>query len=215
MTDCVAHRAKEKIGKTARKTGGVTLIEVAFVIGIIAIIVVAALAIFNTVRASQDRSTALQNVSSIRSAVATWAGDKPLDFGEAGGLQRVEQLQPWLPGRLGVDGGASGGTGTALVLAAANPWDGDYSIGASAGREGGTKHPYRFNLAITKVPRSEAEALCRQLEAGAAISSDGKRLIEVKQGDLEVADPAGTDTPCDLGQGAVDDVHSIFITYRV
>ena len=194
----------------SRNARGVTLIEMLFVIGIIAIIVVAALAIFNTVRASQDRSTALQQVSSIRTAVATWAGDKPLDFGETGGLQRVEQLEPWLHGRLRSADIAN--SSSSLVLGGANPWDGAYEIGPSAGAQ--DQHPYRFNLAIGKIPSSEAEALCRQLEDGAAITPEGNKLIELKQGETNVADPTGNVTPCALGE-TDENVHTILITYRV
>jgi len=194
-------------------TRGVTLIEMLFVIGIIAIVVVAALAIFNTVRASQDRSTALLQVSSIRSAVATWAGDKPLDFGQPGGLQRVEQLQPWLPGRLSGNPDAES-SASKLNLGSANPWDGAYEIGPSQGTT--DNHPYRFNLAIRKVPASEAEALCRQLEDGAAINANGDRLIQLTS-DADVADPApseGESTPCALDAESAS-AQVILITYRV
>lgn len=207
----------DDIGRVPRNVRGVTLIEMLFVIGIIAIIVVAALAIFNAVRASQDRSTALQHVSSIRSAVATWAGDKPLDFGAAGGLQRVEQLEPWLPARLR---GVAGAQSTEkLALEAANPWDGAYEIGPSAGGAGqgaSTSHPYRFNLAIRKIPGAEAEVLCRHLEDGAAITPNGEKLIELKAGDTDVADPATQQSsPCALAAGDELEVQTILITYRV
>ena len=214
LTDHIGHA-----GGVERSARGVTLIEMLFVIGIIAIIVVAALAIFNTVRASQDRSTALQQVSSIRSAIATWAGDKPLDFGETGGLQRVEQLQPWLPGRLSGNPDAQSTT-TMLDLGSANPWDGTYEIGPSAGTTG-TNHPYRFNLAVRKVPASEAEALCRQLEDGAAINADGAKLIQLTA-DTQVADPvpststdAGTDPAPACASGDSTGAQVILITYRV
>ncbi len=207
LTDHASHATR-----ASRNARGVTLIEMLFVIGIIAIIVVAALAIFNTVRASQDRSTALQQVSSIRTAVATWAGDKPLNFGDTGGLQRVEQLQPWLHGRLRTADIAN--SSTSLVLGGANPWDGAYEIGPSRPAGAENQHPYRFNLAIGKIPSSEAEALCRQLEDGAAITPEGNKLIELKQGEANVADPTGNVTPCALGENA-QTVHTILITYRV
>ena len=204
LTDHITHAPH-----VGRNDGGVTLIEMLFVIGIIAIIVVAALAIFNTVRASQDRSTALQQVSSIRSAVATWAGDKPLDFGQDGGLQRVEQLQPWLPGRLNGNPDAES-TESKLNLGSANPWDGAYEIGPSAGATA-TNHPYRFNLAIRKIPASEAEALCRQLEDGAAINAEGNKLIQLKE-DGDVAEPEPGDCAVDAN---VTSAQVILITYRV
>lgn len=161
-----------------RRVAGVTLIELAFVIGIIAIIVVAALAIFNTVRASQDRSTALQNISSIRSAIATWAGDRPLGMNTDAGLRDAGQLRPWLPGRLGTS--AQSG----LSLNAANPWNGAYTIeqappGEQGAADAGGAHPYRYVLVITEVPSAEAQALCRQLEEGAALDSGGNRVINL------------------------------------
>ena len=156
----------------SRRARGVTLIELAFVISIIAIIVVAALAIFNAVSASQNRTTALQNVGSIRAAVSTWAGDKSLDFDEADGLQDLSQLRPWLPGRLGTNAAAG------LMLSRANPWQGDYEIqSADAGATGAGPHPYRFVLVIHDVPGAEAQALCRQLVEGAALDMQAQRMI--------------------------------------
>ena len=192
---------------------GVTLIELAFVIGIIAVIVVGALAIFNAVRASQDRSTALQNVGTIRSAIATWAGDKPLGFGLETGLQTASQLSPWLPGRLGTSA-----TTNNLILQAANPWEGNYEVrpaeqqaGGQTG--GGTEHPYRFLLVITGVPEAQAQALCRQLEDGATLDESGavgpdgsaRRRIGL----------SGLDSGCTGGTGNTGTLAEIHVEYRV
>lgn len=201
-------------GKVKGKVKGVTLIELAFVIGIIAVIVVGALAIFNAVRASQDRSTALQNVGTIRSAIATWAGDKPLGFGTQTGLQFASQLRPWLPGRLGTSATTSG-----LILTAANPWEGNYEIrpaetqqsGGNTG--GGTGHPYRFLLVITGVPEAQAQALCRQLEDGAtldesgAVGADGSARRRIGLG--------GLDSGCTGGTSAAGTLAEIHVEYRV
>ena len=159
------------------RESGLALAELALPIGMIAIIVVGGIIIFNTVRGAQDRSTALANVGVIRSAVATWAGDEPLRMDTEDGLLNAAQLRPWLPGRLGNRAKSSG-----LALSEANPWDGDYVIepappGASADGETGGVHPYRFVLVITDVPDSEAQALCRQLAESAALDPAGNRMI--------------------------------------
>ena len=143
---------------------GVTLIELAFVIGIIAVIVVGALAIFNAVRASQDRSTALQNVGA-RSARRSRPGPATslLGFGTADRTAKfASQLRPWLPGRLG---NGSAKYQWPWVLTAANPWEGrlrdrrpadpdDSKAVVTPASTGSTdKHPYRFKLlVITGVP---------------------------------------------------------------
>ena len=163
---------------SSRKAAGVTLIELAFVIGLIAIIVVAGLAIYNAVRASQDRSTALQNISSIRSAIHTWAGDRPLGMNTDAGLRNALQLQPWLPGRLRTS--AKSG----LTLDHANPWNGAYTIeqappSEQGAADAGGAHPYRYVLVVTEVPSAEAQALCRQLEGGAALDSGGNTVINL------------------------------------
>ena len=193
----------------SHRARGVTLIELAFVISIIAIIVVAALAIFNAVTASQNRTTALQNVGSIRAAVATWAGDKPLGMGAGNedGLKETAQLRPWLPGRLGTSADDS------LYLRNANPWQGDYELqAADAGAtSGGGAHPYRFRLVIHDVPSAEAQALCRQLEEGAALDPQGSRMIAYDtagSGGCRAAASSGEES----GSGQTTD---IFIEYGV
>ena len=183
-----------------RNERGMTLIELALVIGVIAIIVVGGLAIFNAVRATQDRSTALANVGVIRSAVATWAGDRPLDMALGTGLQNGAQLQPWLPGRLGTTAVPEN-----LILEKANPWDGDYRLEAST--IGGNNEPYRFVLVITEVPNAEAQALCRQLEDGAALGTTGQRLIGIG------ANPSGGCGTAD--DAAADKKEVIRVVYRV
>ena len=161
----------------SRRASGVTLIELAFVIGIIAIIVIAALAIFNAVRASQDRSTALQQVSAIRAAIATWAGDGPANIGIAptsdqryAPLQFGAELEPWLPGRLAT---AANLATSDLTFDNANPWNGNYVLQAAQ-----PPGPYLFALVIESVPGAEAAALCRQLLAGAATGSGGTTTVK-------------------------------------
>ena len=104
---------------------GVTLIELSFVIGIIAIIVVAALAVYNAVRSSQDLTTAVSDVSAIRTAVGNWAGNEPI-FGDPQSpnppleLSNFSQIARLLPGKL-----RERAEGTSdLTLAGVNPWQG-------------------------------------------------------------------------------------------
>ena len=161
-----------------RCASGASLIDVYLAIGILLIVVVGSFAIYSSVRAALDRQTALANVGVIRSAVATWARDRPLRLNTADGLENVAQLRPWLPGRLGERADESSG----LTLGEANPWDGDYRIEpapprASGDGETSAAHLYRFVLGITDVSDDEAEALCRQLEDGAALDEAGNRVI--------------------------------------
>ena len=113
------------------RSRGVTLIELSFVIGIIAIIVVAALAVYNAVRNSQDLTTAVSDASAIRTAVSNWAGNEPIfaTGGPASGpttttgtlLTNGVQIHTLLPGKLRE---AARIAASDLVLRGVNPWQG-------------------------------------------------------------------------------------------
>ena len=166
------HLREKHLGR--REPVGIGLVELGFVIAIIAVFVVAALTIFNSVKNSQDRATALQEVASIRSAVATWAGGKELRIND-GGLTQAQQLGPWLPGRLGER--AKGVQD--LRVPGANPWNGDYEISQVTGEGAGSNSQYRFNLLIRGVPWDQAQSICRQLRDGAAPDANNDPLIQI------------------------------------
>ena len=163
---------------------GVTLIELSFVIGIVAIIVVAALAVYNAVRNSQDLTTAVSDVSAIRTAVSNWAGNEPVFLiGSAANdtsvtpLENLEQLNRLLPGKLREL------AGTGKILQGANPWQGDYEVDqVNTGNLGGstqasviqaiTENPFVFQIRIASIPVTQHEPLRRRLSEGAEAISE-------------------------------------------
>jgi len=161
---------------------GVTLIELSFVIGLIAIIVVAALAVYNAARSSQDLTTAVSDVSAIRTAVSNWASNEPI-FRDANQtvvpstkLENLAQIGRLLPGKLR-ERATSG-----LTLPGVNPWQGDYRLLEATEAVGvrdqtGESPSYAENLfvfaiEITQIPSTQHEPLRRRLLEGAeAISA--------------------------------------------
>ena len=161
---------------------GVTLIELAFVIGIIAVIVVAALAVYNAVRSSQDLTTAVADVSAIRTAVSNWAGNEPV-FRDPPGqttsntpstkLENLAQISRLLPGKLRQR------ASTGLELGGVNPWQGSYRVldASESGLQDQTGQTYddnyfAFAIEITGIPITQHEPLHRRLKEGAeAISA--------------------------------------------
>lgn len=183
---------------------GVTLIELSFVIGIIAIIVVAALAVYNAVRNSQDLTTAVSDASAIRTAVSNWAGNEPI-FATGGPanpttitgtlLTNGVQIHTLLPGKLRE---AARVAASDLVLRGVNPWQGDYEIREATspqtplfsrstnGPPNYSDNPFVFLVRITNIPSSQHEPLRRRLEEGSesisqatTASDSGTEILEV------------------------------------
>ena len=140
-----------------RSAKGLTLIELGFVIIILAVIVAVALALYNTVSTNKKVSDVVTDVANIRSAVAQYAGGLPLmglvgrektDDGTLGAeVNRAEtdlkwpEIAPFLPGRLSTQASK---TGLEQALENANAWDSTYSIAVT--------DPYRWELGITNIP---------------------------------------------------------------
>lgn len=172
------------------RSRGVTLIELSFVIGIIAIIVVAALAVYNAVRNSQDLTTVVSDVSAIRTAVSNWAGNEPIfRVGSAQAdpsvteLDNLEQLNRLLPGKL-----RELARPQDRILEGANPWQGNYEVNqqtdATVDLNGQpvaiNPNPFVFQIKITNIPRTQHEPLRRRLEEGAESISEtlGTAVVE-------------------------------------
>ena len=152
---------------TLGRNRGVTLIELGFVVGIIAIIVVAVLAIYNAVKSAQEVTDATQDVAAIRQAVAQWSGGGPLrednpNLFSTAQIDRVlgswVQLAEYLPGNLGKQAANTPGP----LLEDVNNWpNGTYQFTVDA------ESPYLWTLEITQIPDGSVQTLAMRLEEGA------------------------------------------------
>ena len=142
-----------------RRSRGVTLIELAFVIAIIAVLVVAALAVYRAVSQTLSINRAIRDVATIRQAMKNFAGVDALCCGDGtANLTNWFQLRGFLSGAVR-DKAIS--QGTASTLTAVNPWQGDYSFAVEAAL------PYQFEVTVTNVDLEMLDALSRKLEDGA------------------------------------------------
>ena len=196
VSDLAEPKPCHRLGALSR-CRGVTLIELSFVIGIIAIIVVAALAVYNAVRNSQDLTTAVSDVSAIRTAVSNWAGNEPIFVTtNTGGNQTTNsrltnglQLQRLLPGKLrdAARNPNAGGGQNEVTLSQVNPWQGNYSImqavnglqaTGATDAENLSGNPFVFMIEITEIPTSQFEPLRRRLEEGSQAISESQQATE-------------------------------------
>lgn len=154
-----AHKARPKSGRNK----GVTLIELAFVIGIIAVILVGVMGVYNTVQRSQTLSDVTTDVAVIRQAVSTWARGGPITYSAADidrgftSLTDWGQLAGFLPGDLGELARRGGDD---RVLTAANSWECTYEL------EFYEDDPYRWSLKIDRLPTDVMNALANSLREG-------------------------------------------------
>jgi len=151
-------RPTEALGKLRRRVG-VTLIELAFVIAIIAILVVAALAVYRAVSQTLSINSAIRDVATIRQAMKNFAGDDQICCGEdTANLTQWFQIRGFLSGALRDEAIQNG---TSATLAAVNPWQGDYTFVVDEDL------PYQFRLTITQIDGEMLDTLQRKLEDGA------------------------------------------------
>lgn len=195
VSDLPETKPYHRLGALSR-CRGVTLIELSFVIGIIAIIVVAALAVYNAVRNSQDLTTAVSDVSAIRTAVSNWAGNEPIFAGANPApdtpLTNAIQIHTLLPGKLR----EAARTNQTLTLQFVNPWQGNYIIDNANNAEGQidrsgqtpdySNNPFVFMVQITEIPLSQHEPLRRRLEEGAESISGAVTAAETGTESLTV-----------------------------
>lgn len=149
------------------KSRGITLIELGFVVGIIAIIVVAVLAIYNAVKRTQEVTEVTTDVAAVRQAVATWSSGGPLREDNPNlistatierSLESWDQLAEYLPGNLGKQAKNTNGT----ILEDVNNWpNGTYRFEVDPGS------PYLWTFEITEIPDGSVQTLAMRLEEGA------------------------------------------------
>lgn len=150
---------------------GITLIELGFVVGIIAIIVVGVLAIYNAVKRSQEVTEVVGQVAQIRQAVSNWAGggslkvetrtvnaDGSISTTPTRELQNFSQLSVFLAGTLKAEASNQQG----LVIDNVNNWPGStYTLAIDPANSN------LWTIAITEVPLGAAEPLGDRLRNSA------------------------------------------------
>ena len=178
------HTAPKARPNTGRNKG-VTLIELAFVIGIIAIILVAVLGIYNVVKRSQTLTDVTSDVAMIRQAVSTWASGGPITRSQAdqdrgfNSLTSWDQLAGLLPGSLGQQAGAAE---DATELTAVNSWGCTYRLVIDPS----DTDRYKWSLQIEKIPTDVLNALATRLRDGVVADEgtgdDATRGLEIVTG---------------------------------
>ena len=155
-----------------RGVKGLTLIELGFVIIILAVIVAVALTYYNTLSRNKEVTDVVTDVANIRQAVSSWAGGLPLrrQLGRAGptssALSAQEELTTWnelaalLPGNLGALAGSDAGNST--TLANVNPWlNSTYTFDVD------DTNPYLWTLTITNIPGGLFQQVRSKVASGA------------------------------------------------
>lgn len=173
MNDIAATTATRRQGPLAqrRRSGGITLIELGFVVGIIAIIVVGVLAIYNAVKRSQEVTEVVGQVAQIRQAVSNWAGGGSLKVetrtvGQDGTvsaqttrqLQNFSQLSVFLAGTLKSQASNQSG----LTIENVNNWPGSSYVLAID-----PSNSNLWTITITEIPLGAAEPLGDRLRTSA------------------------------------------------
>ena len=156
------HRASRQ--KTGRSRG-VTLIELAFVIAIIAIVLVAVLGLYTVVKRTQELTEVTSDVAAIRQAVSTWASGGPLierGFGLAP-LESWDQLAGFLPGSLGQQAAKTSGTDLTNVN----------SLGCSYSILVDTNDHYKWTLSVADLPGDAVDVLATRLRDGVVADTTG------------------------------------------
>ena len=157
-----------------RGAAGLTLIELGFVIVVLAVIVAVALGFYNTLSENKKISDTTTDVASIRLAMSQYAGGLPLvgligrratDDGSLGTeVPRTEAdltwrvLAPYLPGRLRSLAAAD----EDKTLETANAWQSTYEIVVV-----GASDPWFWDLVITGIPPDVIDRVRDKLASGA------------------------------------------------
>lgn len=159
-----ARRATSKVHR------GVTLVESALVIGIISLIILAALLALEAVTEQRRMTQVVTEVAVVRSALSKWAAGGPLIYPDVASgserapssrnLRRFNQLSGFLPGHLGI---AAAGA-NAFNLEGINPWSEDYDLSLTPFNDPGSK----WTITVHGVPRDLAPILVKQLELNGA-----------------------------------------------
>ena len=166
---------RDQIGERnrSRRHAGITLIELGFVVGIIAVIVVGVLTIYNSVTAQQAVTDVTSDVAAIRTAVSTWASGRPLNTPKEQqpvGVEGVDYVwDKWadisncLPGDLGQV--AESTQSTTLTKVNSNWPDVEYQFDVDS------QNPYLWTLTIAMIPdQDDAQTLGKRLGEGAEMT---------------------------------------------
>ncbi len=189
--------------KSSHSQRGVTLIESALVISIIALIILATLLALNTFMSQKRITQAVTDVTVIRSAVSKWTGGGFVTYtsgqnctgqGEnrvctpnvdtVRSLRRFDQIGGFLTEPLRTLAREEGDSNTG-VLTEANPWGGSYTIA------GDVTDSRKWTLTITNVPETFGPAFANQLKAVGALdamelsgsettNADGDLVVQVR-----------------------------------
>ena len=154
-----------------RRARGITLIELGFVVGIIAIIVVGVLAIYNAVKRSQEVTEVVGQVAQIRQAVSNWAGggslkvetrtvqgDGSVATSTTRELLNFSQIAVFLAGTLKAQASNQQG----LIIENVNNWPGStYTLAIDPANSN------LWTITITQIPLGAAEPLGDRLRNSA------------------------------------------------
>ena len=156
--------------ESQRGAMGLTLIELGFVIVILAVIVALVLGFYTTLSRNKQVTDVVTDVANIRQAVSSWAGGLPLTLvtlGKNGAGEDVTRaaLVGWadlvnvLSGRLAVLAASSNASG--FDLNQANAWGSTYTIAARS---------YEWDLIINEVPAELVDRLRDRLATSGTIA---------------------------------------------
>ena len=192
LMNTTEHPSRRLRSAARRGARGLTLIELGFVIIILAVIVAVALTFYNTVSTNKKVSDTVSDVASIRSAMAQYAGGLPLivdlgytatDDGSLGTLQsrtadnlNWKALNPFLSGRLYTQSL----TLETKTMANANAWQSTYEIVVLGGET-----PYYWNLTIDPIPVNVIQRVREKLATsarGVPVIDGNKLTVEFEVG---------------------------------
>ena len=185
LMNTTEHPSRRLRSAAPRGARGLTLIELGFVIIILAVIVAVALAFYNTVSTNKKITDVVTDVASVRSAVTQYAGGNPLIgplgrsdptgvspalFSREKGDFNWDELAQFLPGRLGAQAALEGGKD----LANANPWKSTYTLDVV-----GDSPSYQWTLRITAIPSNEIRDRLREklASAGLGLAAPAERQL--------------------------------------
>ena len=180
---------------------GVTLIEAALVISIIALIILATLLALNTFMSQKRITQAITDVTVIRSAVSKWTGGGFVTYisGEectgmdedrvctptvdmVRSLRRFDQIGGFLTEPMRTLAREEGDSDTG-ILTEANPWGGSYMI------TGDLIDSRKWTLTISDVPETFSLAFVNQLKAVGALDAEALVGAQARNVDGDLVTP--------------------------
>lgn len=160
-----------------RRQRGVTLVEMAMVIGIISLVILGSLLALESVTEQRRMTQAVQDIAMIRSAVSKFAAGGLVVYPGSGtgdtAISDTRNLADWgdlagfLPGSLGIQTSGS----TSATVSTGNPWSEDYVLSVPAAVGSGTAGSAKWTLTLNGVPTDLAPILVKQLDLNGALES--------------------------------------------